>query len=141
MAYLTSAQTDRLARMAGEYHKETADRMVNNARLDEIAGEVALLKDSEGVVPGGDDYVTTVDIYRAAAESWREKAGMVADGYDFESEGASFTRSQLYDNYVQQAARYAALAGNLTMAVGRPVEEEIDADAFEEWLEAGGGLP
>ena len=141
MAYLDAAQTVRLARMAGEYQKETADRMVDNARLDEIAGEVALLKDSEGVVPGGDDYVTTVDIYRAAAECWREKAGLVADGYDFEAEGASFTRSQMYDHYIKQAARYANLAGNLTMEVGRPVVESTDTDAYEEWLEDGGGLP
>jgi len=140
LAFLTSAQEIRLARMAGEYHKETEDRMLDNARLDEIAGEVALMKDSEGLAPLDDDYTTTVDLYRAAAECWREKAGLVADGYDFKAEGASFTRSQMFEHYIEQAARYANLAGTLTMNLGRPTEEETSVDAFEEWLDGGGGV-
>jgi hypothetical protein len=128
--------------MAGEAHKATADRMITDARLDEIAGEVALLKDDDGYAPTDDLYTTTVDIYRAAAECWREKAGMVADGYDFKAEGASFTRSQMFQHYLEQASRYAAMAGSLTMSVGRPVDPgDETSNAWEDYIELGGGLP
>lgn len=134
MANLDATQALRLASMAGEGHKDAADRMLDDAALDVIVGEVALLKDSAGVVPGGAGYATTVDMYRAAAEAWRRKAGMVADGYDFKAEGASFSRSQMFQQYLVQAARYANMAGSLTVEIARPVVETVDATAYEEWL-------
>lgn len=139
MATLTTEQTTRLARMAGEGHKAAADRMLDDADLDQIATDVALMKDSEGRAPTETDYVTTVDLYRAAAECWRTKAGMVADGFDFEAEGASFTRSQVYDHYMEQAGRFATMAAQLTTAVKRPATEDETSD-FDEWLEGGGGI-
>ena len=139
MAVLTSAQLTRLARMAGEGHKATSDRMLTEADLDQIASDVALMKDSEGRPPTDVDYVTTVDLYRAAAESWRTKAGMVADGFDFEAEGASFTRSQVYDHYMEQAGRFATMAAQLTTTINRPSVEDDTSD-FDEWLEGGGGI-
>lgn len=142
MAILDAAQTARLAQMAGEAHKAAAERMLDDAALDLIAENVAQLKDSAGVAPGGTGYVVTVDLYRAAAEAWRTKAGMVADGYDFKAEGASYTRSQMFEHYLQQAARYAGLASNLTMSVERPnLPEEDISNAWEDFIETGGGMP
>lgn len=139
MANLTAAQLLRLSRMGGEGHKLVGDRMVDDTRLDEIAGEVALIRDDDDLGPLDVGYVITVDLYRAAAEVWREKAGMVADGYDFKAEGASFTRSQMYQHYLEQAARYASMAGTLTVSIGRPFVDDNAANAYEEWLAAGGG--
>lgn len=139
MAVLTANQLTRLKRMAGESHKSGAARMLTDEVLDDIASEVALVKDADGLTPVDADYTTTVDLYRAAAEAWRTKAGMVAEGFDFEAEGGVFDRSQVYKHYLDQAARYAGMAGNLSPQTGRPVEESADANAFEEWLEGGGG--
>lgn len=137
MANLTAGELVRVARMGGEGHKQVADRMVDDATIDLIAGEVALLKDSAGLNPIDVGYVITVDLYRTAAEVWRTKAGMVADGYDFEAEGASYTRSQMYDQYMEQAARYSNMASQLAPQVGRPVIEDESASAYEEWLAGG----
>lgn len=134
MAVLTAAETIRLARMAGEYHKAAGDRMLTDAELDTLASEVALMKDEFGYTPADNLYTNTVDLYRAAAEAWRMKAGMVADGFDFQAEGASFTRSQVYDHYMQQAGRYAAMAHQLTVQVGERLGSDVDDNAFEEWL-------
>ena len=139
MANLTAGELVRVARMAGEGHKLTGDRMVDDATLDLIAGDVALLKDADGLAPPEVGYVITVDLYRTAAEAWRTKAGMVADGYDFKAEGASFTRSQMYDHYMQQAGRYANMASSLTAQVSRPVTDDGPLSAYEEWLDGGGG--
>lgn len=139
MPVLTAAQTAQLARLAGEAFKTT--RMLTDDDLDTIASESALMVDPEGVAPGGTGYVNTVDIYRAAAEAWLTKASMVADGFDFESEGASFTRSQMFDQYSAQATRMMQRAAQMSAGIGRPVEDEAPVDAFEEWLEGGGGLP
>lgn len=141
MPNLTAAQLARVGSMSGEAHKATADRMITDARLDEIAGEVALIRDDEDLAPLDVGYTVTVDLYRCAAEAWREKAGMAADGYDFKAEGASFTRSQMYDHYLQMAARYASMAGTLTVTIGRPATDEVTANAWEDFIEQGGGLP
>lgn len=143
---ITDAQETRLRRMVGEAHKDDEDRMISDEVIDDLAGEVGLVVDyageapyvtdeDDGTVSANTDYVTTVDIYRVAAEAWRVKAGMVAEGYDFKAEGAEFDRSQVYKHYLDQAARYAGLAGNLTTATNRPVSEDDSTDAFEEWLD------
>lgn len=136
MANLTAEQLARLGRMAGEAHKATADRMVTDATLELIATDVALVIDADGYAPTDALYTATVDLYRAAAEAWREKAGMVADGYDFKAEGASFTRSQMYKHYLEQAARYAGMANSLTMSVGRSTDDGTEASsAWEDFME------
>lgn len=142
MAILDAAQTARLAQMAGEAHKATSERMLDDAALDLIAENVAQLKDDSGLLPGDIGYVVTVDLYRAAAEAWRVKAGMVADGYDFKAEGASYTRSQMFEHYLAQAARYASMASQLTVSIERPnLPEENISNAWEDFIETGGGLP
>lgn len=44
------------------------------------------------------------DLFGAAAEGWRLKAGKIAGGYDFAMEGASWSRSQAYEHAIQMAA-------------------------------------
>ena len=113
---LATQELIRLATLAGEAHKPIEDRMVEDFRLQEIADDVALVKDSEGLAPADEGYTATYDLYRAASAAWAEKAGMVAEGYNIKVEGASFNRSEVYDHYMQQAGRYAGMAGNLTVS-------------------------
>lgn len=111
---LTQAQLFRLSRMSGEAHKDVEDRMVDDVTLQDIADEMGLVKDSEDLAPADTGYVATYDLYRIAADVWRQKAGMVAEGYNIKVEGASFNRSEVYDHYLKQASRYAGMAASLT---------------------------
>ena len=112
---LTNAQLIRLASMTGEAHRSVEDRIVDDFRLQEIADEVALLKDDSGLAPVDSGYSPTYDLYRAAAAVWSEKAARVAEGYNVKVEGASFNRSEVYEHYMEQAARFAGMAASLTM--------------------------
>ena len=112
---LTGAQAFRLARMAGEGHKATADRMLDDSELGELADEVALVIDSADLAPNHVDSVATYDLYRAASEAWRMKANMVAEGYNIRVEGGTFNRSEVYDHYNAQALRYAGQVQGLSV--------------------------
>ena len=46
------------------------------------------------------------DLAGAAADAWRQRAGMQADGYDFTADGSSFKRSQWFDHCQRMAAIY-----------------------------------
>ena len=130
---LTDAQLARVTRMSGERHK--TNRMVDDTTIQLIADEVALVKDSDDQAPIHDDYTATYDLYRVAAEVWREKANMVAEGFDFISEGGEYSRSQVFDHYNERAAKYAAMVGQLSPTVGRPVDADDGTSAWDTFLE------
>lgn len=46
------------------------------------------------------------DLAGAAADAWRQRAGMQADGYDFSADGASYNRSQWFKHCQEMAAVY-----------------------------------
>lgn len=48
------------------------------------------------------------DVYAAASDIWEEKAADAAGNYDFDADGGSYKRSQLYDRYLAQARKCAA---------------------------------
>lgn len=104
--------------MAGESTKETADRMLSDAQLQLIADEIGLILDAAGLAPEDTGYTDTYDLYRTAAECWREKAGMIAEGYNVVIEGAQYNRSEAYEHYLSQATRYAGMAHSLTVVTG-----------------------
>lgn len=116
---LSASELARLGRMAGESHKAAADRLVDDTDLQDIADEVAQVVDSAGLEPDEAGYTETYDLYMAAAETWRQKAGIVAEQFDFESEGGVFSRSQAYEMYMKQATRYAGMAAQLSPVIAR----------------------
>jgi len=101
--------------MAGESSKPDEERMLDDATLQDIADEVGLVPDAVDLTPADVGYAPTYDLYRTAAEGWREKAGMIAEGYNIKVEGAQFNRSEAYEHYLKQATRYAGMANNLTV--------------------------
>jgi len=115
---LSAEQLARLAAMVGEAHKDVEDRLLSDADLQSIADDVARVPDDNGNAPNDDNYIDTYDLYRAAAEGWRRKAGIFSEEFDFESEGAVFNRSQKYRQALQQAARYAGMAQAMTTNTG-----------------------
>lgn len=52
------------------------------------------------------------DIYGAAADGWRERAGMQAEGYDFRVEGRQYSRSQWFKHCLEMAEYYEGLRNN-----------------------------
>ncbi len=112
---LTAAQLSTIGRRAGEAHKSTDDRMVTDETIQLIADEVGLVKDSADLAPTAALYTTTYDLAAATAGVWREKAGRMAEGFDFRAEGATFTRSQAYRHALQQATYWHSQISNLSV--------------------------
>lgn len=119
---LSATELDRLKMMAGEAHKTTP--ALDDDDLEFIADNYAKVRDSDGNAPTHDDYTDTYDLYVAAAEAWRMKAGQFAEEFDFEAEGGAFTRSQKYANALKQAQRYAAMAGQMAPQIESMAVEE-----------------
>jgi hypothetical protein len=77
--------------------------------VDYLTGRVEFSANQAGTVY----YLTarTYDIEAAAADIWRQKAGHVADRFDFSADGAQFKASQLAAQYERQAQRLEARSG------------------------------
>lgn len=111
---LSETQLARLRRMVGEAHKDDDDRMLADEDLALLAEDVGRMVDAEGNGPEDEGYTPTYDLNRIAAEAWREKAGIVAESFDFIADGGEFKRSQVYEHYLSQATRYAGRVASLT---------------------------
>lgn len=48
-------------------------------------------------------WVPTYDLHAAAADIWQEKAATLASGFDFSTEGQSFSKSQAYEQAMKMA--------------------------------------
>lgn len=48
-------------------------------------------------------WIPTFDVNSAAADVWQEKAASLVNNYDFSAEGASYSRSQMYEHAMAQA--------------------------------------
>jgi hypothetical protein len=87
---------------------------------DYISGIVRFVSDTSGAI-----YFLKARSYnlsRAAADIWRRKAAHVASGYDFSTEGQSFSRSQLYANYIAIAEQFGSASG---LVVTRMVRTDL----------------
>lgn len=51
---------------------------------------------------------TSLDIHAAAADVWEEKAASVADQFAFTSDGSTYNRQQVYEQYHKQARYHNA---------------------------------
>jgi hypothetical protein len=65
--------------------------------------------DPDDFYPDEEGWYATYDLALAAAEIWAEKAGTVAANFDFQADGASFTKSQQYEHYNAQARKWRSL--------------------------------
>jgi len=108
---LTSGQLATIKRRSAESDND----YVSDEDIQLIADESGLIVDSDGNDPEATGYTETYDLNATAAEVWREKAGMVASGFDFTAEGASFTRSQMYDQFMKMATYRASMMSNLSV--------------------------
>lgn len=107
----TAAQIARLRRLVGESiddtifaNTELATYIEEHPLLDE-RGENPYTWDTTTDPPSQDAnelWVPTYDLNAAAADIWEEKAAILAQDYDFEADGSSYTRSQAYEQAMKQ---------------------------------------
>lgn len=82
-------------------------------------------------------WIPTYDLHAAAAEIWGHKAAALAGtAMDFDADGASFSRNQLYENALKQA-RYHRARRSPTSTTLHKYPVETRADDFA-WI---GNLP
>lgn len=88
------------------------------------------LTDSSGVDPSEADWLGRWDVFAAAADIWDEKSAALSGDFDFSADGASYSRSQAYQNAVSQAKsmRARASAKSVTIKIDPPIE------TFETWI-------
>lgn len=55
-----------------------------------------------------EEWIPTYDLNAAAAKVWQEKAASIAQDFDFQADGGSFSRSQKHLQYMRMASYYRA---------------------------------
>lgn len=120
----TAAQIARLRRMVGEpdssttYTDDDLTTYIEEYPLIDERGEAPYTWDTSTEPPTedeNDDWIATYDLNAAAADIWEEKAAGLAQDYDFKADGASFSRSQAYEQYLKQARYYRSRRAPRTM--------------------------
>jgi len=112
----TDAQVARLRRMTGEsstdtYSDEDMAEYIERYPLEDARGEGPYVESETdpGTLEENPDWTATYDLNAAAAAAiWQEKAAAPAQDFDFEADGGSYKRSQVYEQAMQQARYYNA---------------------------------
>ena len=102
---------------------------------DAVLSEIILahpLIDSSGNFPDEDDWTATYDLNAAAADVWDEKAAGLASDYDFNADGASFSRSQAYEQASHMARKYRSRRSAVTIRLIKAPKEADSIDFTEE---------
>lgn len=97
----TTAQIDRLRRMCNEPFESSS---YTNDDIESLI-ESYPLPDTDGNDPDDIDWTATYDLHAAARDVWEEKAAVVAQDYSYSADGATFSRSEVYNQY-QKMVRY-----------------------------------
>ena len=89
--------------------------------------------DPEELYEVNPDWTPTYDLNAAAADIWEEKAGALAGDFDFSADGASYSRSQAYEQYMKQARYYRGKRSHKTMTMQSSpkqplLPDELDSD-------------
>lgn len=84
--------------------------------------------DPEDVYPDEPGWIPSYDLAMAASEIWEEKGAALAANFDFNADGASFSKKQQYDHATGQARKWRSLRvpGNWTaQTVVAPAESIV----------------
>lgn len=110
----TAAQIEQLRRMVAEPSFETYNDadiqgyIESYPTLDELGHEpfywnYTTTPPSKVANP---EWIPTYDLNAAAAAIWLEKAAVLASDYDFSADGGNFSRSQAYQQAMNQSRHY-----------------------------------
>ena len=116
---VTAAQITRVRALADASEADFTDAQIT------LAIEEYLKNDSSGYRPYEDDYTTTYDLYRAAADIVEQRAAKVATQYDTSADGATLNRSQIQEQLYALAARLRSRAA--AKAYYSAIEDNTDS--------------
>ena len=74
------------------------------------------------------DWTATYDLHAAAADIWDEKASSVAQDFDMDADGANLSRSQAYNQSMQQARYHRSRRSPKTIVMIPNVSRERTGD-------------
>ena len=127
----TAAQIAKLRRMTAEpgdttYSDADIQSYIEAYPLVDENGESPRVPSSTspGEMEANDDWTATYDLHAAAAAIWEEKAATLAQDYDYEADGSSFSRSQAYKKAIGQARYHAARRSPKTITMIPDVARE-----------------
>lgn len=100
----TATMIARLRRMVNE-PDDTGG--YSDAVLAEAIEQYPLL-DADGNDPAQSDWTATYCLHSAARDVWEEKASVVAVDFSFSADGGSYSREQVYQQYMNQAHYHGA---------------------------------
>jgi len=137
----TAAQIARLRRMVNEpkittYDDDALSEYIERfPHLDE-RGEEPYTWDTATQPPTQDaneDWIPTYDLHAAAADVWEEKAATVASDFTFSADGGSYSRDQVYQQYMAQCRNHRGRRMPKSMRA-RAWPEETEAQTDLSWI-------
>lgn len=108
---------------------ESTSTTYSDDDLEDIIETYPVL-DSEGLDPDDDAWTATYDLNAAAAQIWEEKAAALIGLYDFNADGGSFNRSQMYEQAMKMARHYHSRKRVKTITT-RP-EPKLDVEELDD---------
>ncbi len=108
----TTAMVDRVRRLTNEpsqsssYSDDSLSTIIGTYPLVDVRGEEPFTWDTSTEPPTQDaneNWIVTYDINAAAADVWEEKASTLPQDFDYQADGGSYSRSQVYEQHMKQA--------------------------------------
>lgn len=136
----TAAMAAKLRRMVDEptadtYDDDLIDDIIETYPLIDAIGTKPQEIDfstSPPTISERDEWIPTYDLNAAAADIWEEKAGAVADEFDFAADGGNYSRSQKQEQYMSKSrfhlSRRAAKASRVWVEPRKIITEESNSD-------------
>lgn len=92
------------------YNDETLEEYIERYPCVDENGESPRVPSTStpGEMMVNPDWTETYDLNSAAAAIWQEKAAAVSHKHDFSADGASYTRSQMYEMCMKNVRWYQA---------------------------------
>lgn len=102
-----AADIERFRRMVAEpgtatYSDSALITTISHYPLPDVAGEWPLLTSGSA----NTDWIATYDLAAAAADVWSEKRTAFVGNFDFTADGATFNKSQVYEQYSKEERKW-----------------------------------
>ena len=68
------------------------------------------IPDNDWKYPDEEGWIPTYDLNRATQMLWLRKASLFSEDFDFQADGASYSRHQKYKHALNMASRYGSMA-------------------------------
>ena len=114
----------------------------NDPKLDEGTVtdllEWCRVVDSKGRTLTDPDYVPTFSLNWGASEGWRMKAGIAAERYKFQADGATFVRDQVFTHCLKMADVYDKRANSEPKVIrsrGALITDRLASSTYPFWYD------